>query len=366
MNNSSKERFVQKLIDSGVDNTTAISIYEKTYGEQSQHNIWGHNLSLDFGEDIAVSIPPKSIASNSNKCCKRLNKLIDCLHTIDTSNSHITFMNTALMQCSLPRRDVKTPFFQRETGLQTVRLMGQPDIGLPYGKWARLLIIYVTTQIKQTKSKEIYIGDSMREFTALVMGADKAVGLNYSNRLAMAEQAKRLFTTTFTVFKNVDNIQEERKEFVFENIQIAQKGYIYFSQNGNWESKITITEEFFHNCLKHSAPMDMRIVSELQSPFAIDIYCWLSYRLNSVTTPIRISWTQLQGQFCDATAMQNPYSATAMFAQKCDVDQRATLRYFKREFIKNFELINSIFLGKIIHEINQDYFEIRKSGRLSF
>ena len=159
---------------------------------------------------------------------------------------------------------------------------------------------------------------------------------------------------------------KNRKEFVFENIQIAQKGYIYFSQNGDWESKITITEEFFHNCLKHSAPVDMRIVSELQSPFAIDIYCWLSYRLNSVTTPIRISWTQLQGQFCDATAMQNPYSATAMFAQKCDVDQRATLRYFKREFIKNFELINSIFLGKIIHEINQDYFEIRKSGRLSF
>lgn len=112
--------------------------------------------------------------------------------------------------------------------------------------------------------------------------------------------------------------------------------------------------------------MDMRIVSELQSPFAIDIYCWLSYRLNSVTTPIRISWTQLQGQFCDATAMQNPYSATAMFAQKCDVDQRATLRYFKREFIKNFELINSIFLGKIVHEISKDYLEIRKSGRLSF
>ena len=366
MNNSSKECFVQKLIDSGVDNTTAISIYERTYGEQNLHNLWGHNLSLDFGDDIAVSIPPKSIPSHSSKCSKKLSNLIDCLHEINTSNSHITFMNTALMQCSLPRRDVKTPFFQRETGLQTVRLMGQPDIGLPYGKWARLLIIYVTTQIKQTKSKEIYIGDSMREFTALVMGDEKAAGLNYTNRLAMAEQAKRLFTTTFTVFKNEDNIQENRKEFVFENIQIAQKGYIYFSQNGDWESKITITEEFFHNCLKHSAPVDMRIVSELQSPFAIDIYCWLSYRLNSVTSPIRISWSQLQGQFCDATAMKNPYSTTAMFSQNCEVDLRASLRYFKREFIKNFELINSIFLGKIVHEISKDYLEIRKSGRLSF
>ena len=366
MNNTSKERFVQRLIDSGVGSSIAYAIYEKTYGEQNNHNIWDRNLSLDFGEGPVVSIPPISTQPNTKNCSNKFNKLIDCLHTENPSNCHINFMNTALMQCSLPRRDVKTPFFQRETGVQTVRLMGQPDIGLPYGKWARLLIIYVTTQIKQTKTKEIFIGDSVREFSALVMGVEKAAGLTYTNRLAMAEQAKRLFTTTFTVFKNVENVEEKRKEFIFENIQIAQKGYIHFSQNGNWESKITITDEFFQNCLKHSAPMDMRIVSELQSPFAIDIYCWLSYRLNSVTTPIRISWSQLQGQFCDATAMQNPYSSTAMFSQNCEVDLRASLRYFKREFIKNLELINSIFLGKIVHEISKDYLEIRKSGRLSF
>ena len=131
---------------------------------------------------------------------------------------------------------------------------------------------------------------------------------------------------------------------------------------GNWESKITITEEFYQSCMDHSAPINSMIVTTLQSVFAIDIYCWLCFRLNSMSKNIRVSWIQLMEQFCDTYA--NNFSFTnakheeIRFSDKSE--ERAHLRYFKRSFMRNLELINSVLAEPITYNCNKTFVEIVK------
>jgi hypothetical protein len=68
---------------------------------------------------------------------------------------------------------------------------------------------------------------------------------------------------------------------------------------------------------------------------AIDVYCWLAYRLHSLTTPKSISWKALHAQFGRGLARldhfrwyftQNVHLAMAVYPEaKVDVDARGLI-----------------------------------------
>jgi hypothetical protein len=64
-----------------------------------------------------------------------------------------------------------------------------------------------------------------------------------------------------------------------------------------WQSTLTLSTSFFEECKNHSVPIDLRVIHQLRSPLAIDIYIWLTYRYNSVKIPQPITWKQLKWQF---------------------------------------------------------------------
>lgn len=65
-----------------------------------------------------------------------------------------------------------------------------------------------------------------------------------------------------------------------------------------WQSTVTLTESFFCEVVEHPVPIDMRALKALKrSPLALDIYCWLTYRMSYLGRRTEIPWTALAAQF---------------------------------------------------------------------
>ena len=65
-----------------------------------------------------------------------------------------------------------------------------------------------------------------------------------------------------------------------------------------WKSTVTLGNTFFNEIIDRPVPIDMRALKALKrSPLALDIYCWLTYRLSYLRKPTEIPWPALQMQF---------------------------------------------------------------------
>lgn len=60
----------------------------------------------------------------------------------------------------------------------------------------------------------------------------------------------------------------------------------------------SLSQSFFDELTKHPVPVEEAAVRQLaNNSLALDVYCWLAYRLHSLKEPITVSWKALHGQF---------------------------------------------------------------------
>ena len=65
-----------------------------------------------------------------------------------------------------------------------------------------------------------------------------------------------------------------------------------------WGSRIRIGEALFDEIRRFPVPLDMHTLRAMsRSPLGLDLYMWLTYRLFSLTAPLRLTWRQLYRQF---------------------------------------------------------------------
>ena len=319
-------RYLQSLLDLGMSPVEAKDIVNKTI-----------RSSIDAGDSATIkngkSIQKTVLETNQNSENFKESNNSEC----------IQFINTTFMLCNLPKKKPEGSFFQRVNGYRTFRLISQPDIGLPYGKWARLLLIYISTEVKLKKSKHIFFGTSLRDLIRILMSDESSKNMNSAERNAVLDQLKRLLTTTFSIIEN--DTKSAIKKFEFQNCTLAEQGVIFYDDAGNWSTSITLTEIFYQNCINHSAPIDMNIVRSLTSSYEIDLYCWLCYRLNSIKHPTNIPWEQLFIQFSDPLAEEMLITKNSNMIQlkkqtipsyKSSMELQKSFRNFKTHFQVKF------------------------------
>jgi hypothetical protein len=49
-------------------------------------------------------------------------------------------------------------------------------------------------------------------------------------------------------------------------------------------------------------PIDLRALAAVRSSLAVDAFCWLTYRLAALSSPLVLSWPELAIQFGSQTA----------------------------------------------------------------
>lgn len=209
-------------------------------------------------------------------------------------HGQLGFIATAMIYASLPHSQIDSAVFKRKSGNIALTILNDPDIGLPFGKIPRIITAFLCTEAKRSKSPEIELGRSQAEFA-------KKLGLNNGggkrgDLTRLKDQAIRLFTSHITLTGTPD------AQFHWRNVNLTDNGMLLWSPHdphakSAWESKLMLSQVFFDECIDHSVPIDLRVIHKLVSPLAIDIYVWLTYRLNSIAYPTPISWEQIKWQF---------------------------------------------------------------------
>lgn len=213
-------------------------------------------------------------------------------------------MARPLVQCTLPHRNPgDVPTFTRSAG--NLRLTIQPfleerrgkivNYGLPYGTIPRLILAWLFTEVVKTRSKEIPLGDSLSSFMSELDMVP--TGGRWGTITRLREQVKRLFSCTFSI------VYEDKENFSLVGFKLAQKAHFLWDtvnpgQGNLLGSSIMLSDEFYREIISRPIPIDTRILKALKkSPFAIDLYTWLTYRTSYIKGETVIPWQSLQDQF---------------------------------------------------------------------
>ena len=70
------------------------------------------------------------------------------------------------------------------------------------------------------------------------------------------------------------------------------------TQGSLFIEKAKLSEMFFEQLKKHPVPIEENAIAMIaNNSMAIDVYCWLAYRLHSLTGPKLVTWKALHAQF---------------------------------------------------------------------
>lgn len=232
--------------------------------------------------------------SEHNKFDKHYHQLIDAALDIKKKeaiyDNSLGFLARSLLIASLPHRDPKTQEFRRSNGSYQLMLYAPSHVGLPYGNIPRLLSIWMTTEAICTNSHELYLGRSLAAFMEK-LGLQATGGKNGSiNRFK--EQLKRLSTVVVSCTWESDQLEQER------GFRLVSERWLWWDVEKVDFSKIVLSKDFFEEIRNSPVPLDLRAVKALKrSCLALDIYCWLTYRMSYLKRPTTIQWGTLQEQF---------------------------------------------------------------------
>ena len=207
----------------------------------------------------------------------------------------VGFIARALTQATMPHKAPSDNEFTRQNGHFTLTMMSPRHVGLPYGSIPRLLLSWMTTEAVRTRSPVLELGPTLSAFMAELGLARR--GGERGDITRFRNQTTRLFCSTVSC-RYEDKTHEEGG-----NLNVVEKYSLWWNpktpdQMPLWKSTVTLGNSFFNEIIDRPVPVDMRALKALKrSPMALDIYCWLTYRLSYLRKPTEIPWAVLQIQF---------------------------------------------------------------------
>lgn len=182
--------------------------------------------------------------------------------------------------------------------------------GLPYGTYPRLIMCWLTREAIRRKhlplqeARVIPLGHSLSQFLREI-GNNSVGGGPDGNVTRLRKQMKALFST-FISIETTGTEKRDGSSLAFDQIDntlIAESALLWWDpkqpdQLGLHESSVTLTAGFYHELTRSAVPLDTTILRQIRrSPLAIDIYCWLTYRLSYHKGLTVVTWDQLRQQF---------------------------------------------------------------------
>ena len=207
------------------------------------------------------------------------------------------FMPRILVLTTLPHRRPTTDRFERINGRYSLRLETRRSIGLPYGVYPRLILIYLTTQAVCTKSPEIDLGRTPNDLARKLALTPISGPRSTSKRLH--DQLHRLLSTRFRwQYSNDFRTQESGRGLITSRDPTLELLKTCFKRHPpTWTPELVLSRQFFHEITRSAVPVDLPAIELLKgSPLAIDIYIWLTYRMSYLRRPCLIPWKALERQ----------------------------------------------------------------------
>lgn len=230
---------------------------------------------------------------------KKINELISAALAIETEEAKeagkIGYMARSLVQATMPHRKTEEYEFKRTNGAFSLSMLAPSDVGLPYGSIPRVLLTWLTSEAVRTKERELVLGDSLSDFMRQL--GMVPTGGRWGSITRLRDQMQRLFSCFISCTYTDDELTARK------NILIADESRLWWmpqspEQVQLFQSTVTLSQRFFEEVSENPVPIDLRAIKALQkSPLALDVYCWLTYRMSYLRKPVVIPWEALELQF---------------------------------------------------------------------
>jgi hypothetical protein len=213
--------------------------------------------------------------------------------TDEQDRAGFTYSGFALT--SLPHKPAAETVWRREGHNLTLVLDSGIDrsgksVGLPYGSYARFILLFLQSEAVRSKSREVELGKSMR-----VWLGSMGLSIGGTTYKLTNEQARRISACRLTFYADRAGKEVMRHGgFVDGAISLTDDA----AQGSLWQDRVLLNEQFYQSLLDHPVPVSEAGLRAIGArSLAIDIYIWLAYRLHALRADTTISWHALHGQF---------------------------------------------------------------------
>jgi hypothetical protein len=154
-----------------------------------------------------------------------------------------------------------------------------------------MILLYLQTQAVRTKSPEVELGASMREWLGRM-----GIPIGGKSLKDVRDQADRISACTLTFqWHGGRKVSFVKDSIVRGGIQLWQGDA---DQPRLWIDTVRLSETFFQALKEHPVPVAEPALREIASDSpALDAYIWLAYRLHSLDRPTPVTWAALHSQF---------------------------------------------------------------------
>ena len=229
----------------------------------------------------------------------------------------LRYTHSVLALCGLPYRRLPegTLEYERTNGRMAVTVQAgtlrSPDgrkvqQPVPFGPKARLLMAHLSSEAVRNNSPTIEIADSlsgfMREMGIEPRGGPRGTIQPFKDQLN-ALAACRIELSAWDGHRS-----RQVRESPFKSVDV------WLPDNPGermlWSTTITFSTDFFIDLKRHAMPVNVHVLRHLaNSARKLDLYFWLNYRLNSITTRLIVPWAALQTQFGDGFVRDRAFRA---------------------------------------------------------
>lgn len=217
------------------------------------------------------------------------------------------FLHSALCAMSLPTKRPKddTQPILREDGKYALAINPRPviqhidgkkvirSLGVPYGAYPRVALIYLLSQAVTKQCRDVYLGRNFTEWMRRLGYQTVSYGPRGTANL-MREQVDRLLACEWQI--RWDGSETGDNAFAVRDVKISNEYAGSLDKNGAFAREIRMSEAFYSHLVDHAVPLNEVAIRELKgTPTALDLYTYLAYRLPRISSDKgqTISWEQL-------------------------------------------------------------------------
>ena len=219
---------------------------------------------------------------------------------LSTEDGDVGYLFSGWAQAGLPHRRLPddTPW---QITTDRVTLIVQPglrpmpggspvSVGVPYGSRARLILLYLQTEAVRSNCREVELGRSLHAWLRRL-----EIPIGGKQMASVRDQAERLSRCRLSFSIKQGNRTGLVNQHILDTSMFIEDDN---AQGALFVERATLSQSFFDELKKHPVPVEEAAVRQIaNNSLALDVYCWLAYRLHSLSTPITVSWRALHGQF---------------------------------------------------------------------
>lgn len=244
-----------------------------------------HQLLLEFGKEQALKAADRRVVEAA-------------VGYMSAEDAEIGYIYSGWAQASLPhKRLADDALWEFSTG--QLSLVVQPGVrrlssgalahvGVPYGSRARLILIYLQSEALRTGSRHVELGRSLRVWLGKL-----GIPIGGKSMLEVKDQADRISRCRMSF-----EITHGKRTGLVNQLILDEAMFEGEDGTSRLIETAILSESFFSQLKRHPMPVAEAAVRQLaNNSLALDVYCWLSYRLQGLTETKPISWPALHFQF---------------------------------------------------------------------